>query len=69
MIFDFLSLLLRKESEKDSSLTKDEVNSIRDTPAISFDREVALTMSESRGYRVINSENYWCKWLDFRSEN
>ncbi|WP_413676534.1 hypothetical protein [Pantoea dispersa] len=64
-----ITLLLRKESEKGSPLTEDEVNSIRDdATALSLDSETALAMAESRGYRDIDPENCWAEWLAFRSD-
>lgn len=64
-----IALLLNKEREKGSPLTEDEVNNIRDNAAISLDREAALAMAESRGYRDINPENCWEEWIEFKGNS
>ncbi|KHJ69691.1 hypothetical protein QU24_02210 [Pantoea rodasii] len=64
-----VTLLLSKEQEKGSSLTEEDVNSIRDNAtAIVLDRDAALTLAESRGYRDIDPENCWSEWASFRGE-
>lgn len=64
-----VTLLLSKEQEKGSSLTEEDVNSIRDNAtAVVVDRDAALALAESRGYRDIDPENCWSEWARFRGE-
>ncbi|WP_337022482.1 MULTISPECIES: hypothetical protein [unclassified Pantoea] len=62
-----IALLLSKEKEKGTSLTEEEVLTIRDNAtAIAVDNDVAASMAQSRGYRDINPENCWEAWCELR---
>ncbi|AZV39531.1 hypothetical protein CFR75_04510 [Komagataeibacter xylinus] len=60
-------LLLRKEKEKGSPLTKEEVLSIRDNAVcMTVPYSAALLASEQRGYDDISLENAWEDWCQVR---
>ncbi|MBV1831189.1 hypothetical protein HNW77_08705 [Komagataeibacter sp. AV436] len=60
-------LLLRKEEEKGSPLTKEEVLSIRDNAAcMTVPYFAALQASKQRGYDDISLENAWEDWCQVR---
>ncbi len=64
-----VAVLLAKEKEKGTPLTKDEVEKIRDqAECIAMPRDVREKVDESRGYQDINPENAWEEWLEVRKE-
>ncbi|EFM21679.1 hypothetical protein ACTUSZ_03775 [Pantoea eucalypti] len=65
-----IPLLMKKENEKGSPLTEDEVRHVRDNATfIEVPRDVAFTMAECRGYFDINPEHCWSQWCSYRREN
>jgi hypothetical protein len=64
-----VSLLWRREKEKGSPLTEQEVLEIRDTaPAIALPPEGLAAVEEGRGYRDIDPNNCWPEWQRSRLE-
>ncbi|WP_315315738.1 hypothetical protein [Pantoea vagans] len=64
-----IPLLLKKENDKGSPLTEEEVSSIRDSATcIEVASDVAFTMAECRGYFDINPEKCWDEWRAYRNE-
>lgn len=57
-----VALLEAKEKDFGRELTREDVESIRDT-AIELPAEIARDMSKSRGYHDIDAENVWDEWL------
>lgn len=58
-----VAVLLNKENEKGSPLTKDEVLIIRDNAeSIVMPRHALESVEESRGYTDIDPENAWEEW-------
>lgn len=64
-----VAVLLAKEKEKGESLTRDEVEKIRDQAAcIAMHRDAREKVDESRGYRDIDPERVWEEWQKVRRE-
>jgi len=64
-----IPLLLKKENEKGSPLTEEEVSSIRDSATcIEVASDIAFTMAECRGCFDINPEKCWDEWRVFRKK-
>ncbi|MGN8163280.1 hypothetical protein ACTJKZ_11980 [Pantoea sp. 22096] len=64
-----IPLLLKKENEKGSPLTEEEVISVRDSATcIEVASDIAFTMAECRGYFDINPEKCWDEWRVLRKK-
>lgn len=64
-----VAVLLAKEKEKGESLTKDEVERIRDqAECIAMPRDARKMVDESRGYMDIDPERAWEGWQNARTE-
>lgn len=62
-----VAVLVAKESEAGRELTREEVESIRDSvTAIRVPIEVAQDMVRERGYLDIDPENVWEEWLLYK---
>ncbi|MEX5411400.1 hypothetical protein [Atlantibacter hermannii] len=62
-----VALLEAKEKETGRELTRDEVESIRDNAtAIALPEEIAVDMTNSRGYPDIDPEDVWNAWLAYK---
>jgi hypothetical protein len=63
-----VAVLLAKEKEKDGTLTKDEVEKIRDqAECIAMPLGVRKEVDDSRGYLDINPEHVWDEWQTVRT--
>lgn len=61
-------VLLNKEKEKDSPLTHEEVESIRDSSVcMSMRLSIAKKMEKERGFPDLNPENCWEEWSTRRA--
>lgn len=64
-----VATLLRKEEDKGSPLTEDEVNAIRDkAPAVAVPVSKVSAIEESRGYKDIDPDHAWAEWRRVRVE-
>ena len=64
-----VSVLLRREIDKGSPLTEDEVLAIRDgCDAIAMPRDVVEKVADARGYDDIDPERCWEEWQRVRTE-
>lgn len=62
-----VAVLESKEQETGRELTRDEVESIRDNAtAIALPEEIAVDMTNSRGYPDIDPEDVWNAWLAYK---
>ena len=62
-----VAILLRREQDKGSPLTEDEVIAIRDkSTAVMTPRPVAVKIAEQRGYDDIDPEDCWAQWQEIR---
>jgi len=59
--------LLKRERDKGTALTEDEVIAIRDNaPCIVMPRDEAAKVDEKRGYLDIHPEDCWGEWQRIR---
>jgi hypothetical protein len=62
-----VQMLILKEREKGSPLTRDEVNEIRDNGGcIMLPQSEALKLAEGRGHQDIDPDNAWDQWQAVR---
>ncbi len=64
-----VAILVNKENEKGSPLTKEEVLEIRDNATcIMLPISEKLEMEKSRGYADLDPEYVWEQWQEFKLE-
>ncbi len=62
-----IQILLLKEKEKGTSLTEEEVISIRDNAVcMTVRKSRAEKISEERGWNDIDAENCWADWCHYK---
>jgi hypothetical protein len=64
-----VSILLRRENDKGSPLTEEEVLAIRDQSiAVMLPSTAAVEVCDKRGYDDINPEKCWSEWQQIRKQ-